>query len=168
MDDLIAVGKVAKAHGRYGEVLVLPFSEDSSSILELNHVYLTGKTSKRVEVLGARIERRGILLLLEGIADRETAKEIVGNTLEVKKNDLPLLPEDTFFTFEVMGLNVETEAGEEVGKVEEILKIREQDVYLVRKEENEILIPAIDSVVKKIDLKSRKMIITSLEGFVEK
>lgn len=165
MRNLFSIGKITKVHGIQGEVLVSPFLEDSSPFFQWNHFYLGGEEERRVEVHRIRNENRGILLQLRGIEDRESAKKLIGKTLEVEREDLPDLPEGTFFTFEVLGLKVVTEKGEEIGEIVEILKLPAHDVYLVKKGEKEVLIPAIDSVVMRVDLENRKMVVATMESF---
>jgi 16S rRNA processing protein RimM len=62
-----------------------------------------------------------------------------------------------------MGLEVENEKGEKLGKVIEVIKNPGNDIYIV-KNGKELWIPAIKEVVKKIDLKNKKMIIHIIEG----
>lgn len=166
MKDLIAIGKIARAHGLNGEVLVVPFSRDLSPFHQLNHFYFSEERERRVEVLSVRNINNGFLLQFQGIVDRDTAERLVGKILEVERSDLPSLPEGTFFTYEFIGLQVKTDKGEDVGEILDILKLPAHDVYLVKKGEKEILIPAIDSVVKSVDLENRKMVISPMAGLM--
>jgi 16S rRNA processing protein RimM len=175
MGDLIAIGKIAKVHGTSGEVIVLPFSDDTTPFLTLNHVFINGEERKRIEACRdvhgnsstIRNAKKELFLQFQGINDRDMAQKLVGKTLEVERKDLPSLPEGTFFTFEILGLKVVTDSNKYVGAVVDILKLPGQDVYLVKTDKGEILIPAIDSVVKKIDLKDRSMVITPMEGLLQ-
>ncbi|MCH7760952.1 16S rRNA processing protein RimM [candidate division TA06 bacterium] len=162
--DLIAIGMITKVHGTEGEVLVHPYTDELPSLLELNQVYLKGEEGRKVEVLQIRNDRRGVLLKLRGVEERETAQKMVGKTLGVERKDLPPLPSEIYFTFEVIGLKVVTESGENLGEIADVLKFPAQDVYLVKDGVKETLIPAIDTIVKKIDLEDRKMVISPMEG----
>ncbi len=84
--------------------------------------------------------------------------------LEVPIDDLPELEEDAFYRFEILGLRVVDEDGTELGEVEEVIETGSNDVYVVRDAESELLIPAIDSVVKQVDTTEKRMIVTLLEG----
>jgi 16S rRNA processing protein RimM len=175
MSDLIAIGRVAKVHGNQGEVIVLPFSDDTTPFLTLNQVFLDGDERKKIEScrdIPGNFSTNGnvrkkIFLQFQGIENRDMAQELVGKTLEVERKDLPSLPEGTFFTFEILGLKVVTDSDEYVGEIVDVLKPPAQDVYLVKTDKGEILIPAIDSVVKKIDMKNRLMVISPLEGLFD-
>ena len=72
-----------------------------------------------------------------------------------------------YFWYELIGLDVYLVSGEYIGKIENILPTGSNDVYIVGKEEKEYLIPAIEDVVKEIDIERKKMIIEPLEGLLE-
>ncbi len=112
----------------------------------------------------ARLHGEVLLLELEGIDTREEAERLRGLLLEVPEESLPALAEGQYFRFQVLGLDVFDRRGHSLGRIEEILKTGANDVYIVRDAESELLIPAIDTVVKEVDLGGRRMVVELIEG----
>ena len=72
-----------------------------------------------------------------------------------------------FYVDELLGLNVFSEDKKKLGVITRVWKTAANDVYVVKNDEKEILVPALKKVVKKIDLDKREMIICLLEGLDE-
>ena len=97
----------------------------------------------------------------------EKAKMIVGSFLEVEKRNAVKLPKDTYFIFEIIGLEVYTDKDEFLGKVENIISTGSNDVYIVKnKHKRELFIPATREVVKNIDLQKKRITINVLDGLI--
>jgi len=105
-----------------------------------------------------------LLLHLEGIDTREQAEALRGLLLEVPEDELAPLAEDQYFRFQILGMEVVDQDGQPLGRVEEILDTGATDVYVVRSAEGELLLPAIDTVVKEIDVAGRRMVVDVPEG----
>ena len=74
------------------------------------------------------------------------------------------LPEDEYYWHDIIGLEVVTDDGLSLGRVESIVPTGSNDVYVCAGGEREILLPAIDDVVKEIDVKKGTMVVTLIEG----
>lgn len=111
-----------------------------------------------------RAHTKTLLLRLEGIETRNQAEELRGKLLEVPEATLPHLEEDEYYRFDIVGMQVVDEDGTSLGSVVELLETGANDVYIVHDEESEILIPAIDSVVKQIDTKAGRMVVDVIPG----
>jgi 16S rRNA processing protein RimM len=72
-----------------------------------------------------------------------------------------------YYTFQLIGLDVLTTEGQYLGQVTDIMATAGNDVYIVEGEGGEILIPAIEDVVKSIDLKKGKMVIEAIKGLLD-
>ena len=115
---------------------------------------------------GARMQPPHVLLRFEDITDREAAAQLRGADLEVLKSEALELPEGEYFWHEVIGLRVETPAGEALGSVSDIIETGANDVYVVHGERGEILVPAIKDVVKAIDPPAGRMLIEPMPGML--
>ena len=92
---------------------------------------------------------------------------IVGSFLEVKRSNAIKLPKDTYFIFDIVGLEVYTNENELLGKVDNIISTGSNDVYVVKnKNKQEILIPAIREVIKDIDLVKKRITINVVDGLI--
>ena len=76
------------------------------------------------------------------------------------------LPGDSYFWHQIIGLKVRSDAGQELGEVADIMQTGSNDVYVVRKDSTELLLPAIKDVVQEIDLTGGVMTVHLMEGLV--
>ena len=85
----------------------------------------------------------------------------------VAREDFELLAEGEYYRFEIEGLKAYDDTGRYYGVVEEVIATGSNDVYIVRDEGKEWLVPMVDSVVKTIDLEQGKLIFHCVEGLFE-
>ena len=91
-----------------------------------------------------------------GIEDRSAAEALAGRFIEVPARPLP---PGSYYWHELEGLHVTDESGEPLGKVEEVFRAGENEVYRVVGPDGELLIPALRDVVRKIDLATGEMVV---------
>ena len=104
------------------------------------------------------------LLSLKGVLNRDQAKTLVGSELFIPESDLPLLDENTYYWHDLIGIEVYTVAEESLGRIESIIETGSNDVYVVKKDKKEVLIPALESVVLEIDIENKRMHVDLPEG----
>ncbi|NLM51353.1 MAG: 16S rRNA processing protein RimM [Firmicutes bacterium] len=166
MEQKAAIGKIINTHGVRGGLKVQMLSDFPERVKLLERVFVEKKgQSKPYRVLEAKIHGRFWLLWLEGIADLDAAKEQVGALITIPLSERVKLPPDTYYLDQIMGLEVFTVSGEFLGQVKEIIQTGSNDVYVVAADDlPEILIPALKSVVKDIDLEAGRMEVDLPEG----
>jgi len=106
------------------------------------------------------------IIKLISIDSIEQAQRLRGQAIEIHHSQLQPLPEGQYYYFQLIGLEVQTTQGELLGKITEILTVESNDIYVVSGNNGEILIPAIDDVVKSIDLDKGRIIIEPIEGLI--
>lgn len=74
------------------------------------------------------------------------------------------LSEDEYYIYQIVGLEVWTSEGGYLGRVLKVLFTGANEVYVVEGERGEILVPAIEDVVKEVDLGGGRLIVEPLEG----
>ena len=163
-------GKIVGAHGVKGNLKIFSFAE-SLSVFEKGSAILVVDSSgfeKYFKVKWVKPHGRSALLSLGGIENRNLAKTLIGSGLFVKKERLPELRDGAYYWFDIIGLAVFTTDENYVGIVKSIIPTGSNDVYVVwdaqKDSNNEILIPAIESVVLKIDLDQKRMVVALPEG----
>ena len=168
--DWIPVGRVTKVHGLKGELKFYP-SMDDTWIDDVRQIRLScgDPSQKFIECYIQSIRGKDIPLIIKfnKIDSIEMAKELVGYTVYVLRDRFPDLPEDEYYWFQIEGLQVYDEDGHYHGNIEEIIRTGSNDVYVVRDDKKELLLPMIDSVVKTIDLKEGRLIFHPVEGLLE-
>jgi 16S rRNA processing protein RimM len=166
LENALLVGEVVGLHGLRG-VLKLRSYADSPAFfapgLRLQMETLQGQAISG-SVAWAKPHGKGLLLALEGVDDRKAAEAFVGCRLHVSKAALPELEEGTYYWFELIGLSVRTTQGRYLGTLSAIVPTGSNDVYVVRNGDDEILVPALASVVQMIDRSEGRMEVTLPEG----
>jgi len=159
-----AVGRVLRPHGVRGALLLEAASDLVGMILPASKIYLGRRNSPAV-VRSIAPHGEHHLLFVEGVDDRNAAERFRGAEASLRSSDIPALPPGTYYHWQIVGLEVFTEDGEALGRVTEILQTRANDVYVVRGEpEGEILIPAIEPVIREIDLEAMTIRVRLLPG----
>lgn len=156
----IIIGRIGAPHGVRGEVRVEPLTDFPNRFDGLQKVY-AGEEVLSIE--GVRHHGDKILIKFAGIDTPEAVKKLNGVFLKVLRKDAVPLKEGEYYTFDILGLEVLDSEGHFLGKVENILFTGSNDVYVVKNEEREVLIPALKKVVRSIDLEKGTMIVTPLE-----
>jgi len=157
-----------RPHGLRGEVSVRLETDFPERFERLGDVYLV--QSGRVEaarITGRRPHKEGLLLTIHGIGDLEAAEGLRGAEIAVSRDAAVPLEEGAFYVFEVLGLRVRTEEGRLLGTVAEVMRAPANDVYVVRGDAGEILLPATREVVRRIDPASGEMVVALLPGMEE-
>jgi 16S rRNA processing protein RimM len=164
----VLVGRVVKTQGIKGQVKVLSSGEGAGALPVGSTVYLTnGKgMEKSLTVESSRPHQKMTILAFREVQRIEEAEELVGCSLYLAPENLPTLSADEFYWYQLQGLEVKTEKGKSLGRLEEIVPTGSNDVFVVRKDHGEFLIPATDEVVVHVDLKSKVMVVRPIEGLL--
>ena len=127
-------------------------------------VFIDGKPATIVDVSWHRDRP---VLKLSSIDCAEDAGKLRGKSIEIRQDQLHTLPEDHYYHFQLIGLKVVTISGEFLGEIKEILTGESNDTYVVQSTEGELLIPAIEDVVRSVDLERGFMEIEPISGLLE-
>ncbi|MBA3063589.1 MAG: 16S rRNA processing protein RimM [Atribacteria sp.] len=166
--EFITIGKVVSSQGNKGEVNVLPLTDSIDRFKNLATVFLRDNNSQTIlNIEKIRIKKDTVILKLKDIENIEEAKTIVGSFLEVERKNAVKLPKDTYFIFEIIGLEVYTENNVFLGKVENVISTGSNDVYIVKgKNKKELFIPAIREVIKDVNLGKKRITINMVDGLI--
>ncbi|MEL7655244.1 MAG: ribosome maturation factor RimM [Bacillota bacterium] len=161
----IKVGQVVNVVGLKGELKVYHYSDYKERFEELSKIYLEDTLYK---ISGVRYMKDMVILKLQGINDRTEAEKYKGQDIYFDKEDIRVLPEDTYYIFDLIGLEVKEENGNVLGVVSDVIQNTAQDLYEVETEKkNKFLIPAVDEFILNIDMKNRTMTVKLIKGLLE-
>ena len=160
--NFFVVGRVLRAWGIRGDLKVAPFTDRSEEFKQYRSV-VVGPQRKHYEVKSFRPYQGNWLLHLIGVETRNEAEALHGQEILIETAQRQR-QEGEFFAREVIGLQVRTMTGEELGEVVEILVTGANDVYVVKGTRGEILLPARVEVIKGIDLEAGVMTVELLPG----
>jgi 16S rRNA processing protein RimM len=162
--EYLSLGRIIRPHGVRGALLVEAFSEILPGLGPSHQIFL-GSERKPATIRSLRPHRKHLLLLLEGCEDRDSAEHWREQTIFIRLEEAEPLPEGVYYRWQILGLDVVSDQDEPLGKVEQILETGANDVYLVRDESgNELLLPAIESVILQVDLERGRLLVHLLPG----
>ena len=160
--DFIQIGKIVKPQGIRGEVKILPMTDHLERFLELKEVFLEQKGEKvPTKVMGARIGADAAYLFLERVYDRNAAESLRGCALFVDREHAAELPEGRYFIVDLLGAEVFSKEGRRIGVLKEVLQPGANDVFVVRTEDSEMLIPVVDAFVDTIDVQNKRVTVNA-------
>jgi len=166
---LILIGKIAATHGIKGQLRVIPYSGDPESILALKAFLVESPKGgmERFELEQATPHGKKVLVTLKTFHSINQVQYLVGRELYVRREELPELPGDEYYWFDLIGLKVTTAEGFALGTLEEIFATGSNDVYVVKGDHGETMVPALEDVVLSVDLERGLMTVALPEGLLE-
>lgn len=164
----IECGRIGRPWGIKGQVNV--FWNSGACPVGVGWVYTHEPDGGYVPhvVLSSRLHNGRSVVALEGITNPNDAKRLTNKKIYVPEESLPQLNKNEYYCYQILELDVETTSGKKIGKVVKIFSTGSNDIYEVKPPKGEtILIPAIKSVIKKVDIEKNTMIIEPLEGMLD-
>ena len=162
-EDFLLIGKIVGLHGIRGNLKVVSYAE-TPDIFETDLSFLIVDTRGQPHnhlIDWVKPHKRTLLMSFHDVQDRETAETLLQAEIYMKKADLPTLEEDSYYWFELEGLSVVDTDGKYLGRIESIFNTGSNDVYVVKNDAQgaaaELLVPALASVVRSIDLDQGEM-----------
>ena len=165
---LLTIGRIIGPHGIKGEAKLFSYAESIASFVPGVSLLLKRSDGKKGEykIVSVRPHQKGILLKLKGIDSIDEVNVWRNAEVFLEKTNLRELDDGTYYWFQIIGLQVITVDHEFLGKITDIIRTGGNDVYVVRNQSKEILVPAIESVVVEIDLNKQMMRIDLPDGLV--
>ena len=162
----IVIGKIIKPKGIKGEIKVLPLTDSSERFKLLNEISVAGKNGKLdiFKIENVTITTKTVNLKLKGIDTRNQAQELKGREIVIDETQTLPLNKGNYYIYQIIGLKAFDENGEYLGEVVDVLKNPGNDIFIIKKENKEYLIPAVKDIITKIDLKNCKIIIKQIKG----
>ena len=168
MIEYLEIGQIVNTSGLKGIVKVNPFTDDITRFEKLKTI-LVDKNGILVEyeIEQVRYHKNMVMLKLKGIDNIDQAEKLRNFYIKINRKDAVKLPKDSYFIVDLLGLEVYTSENELLGKVDDIFPTGSNDVYVVKNElGKQILIPALKTVIKNIDLENKKITVDLPEGLV--
>lgn len=162
------IGQIVNHFGIKGMVKVNPFTDDISQFEEMETILVEKKGSiQEMQIEDVKYSKNQVLLKLKGIETVEEAEKYRNCYLKLPREKARKLPKNTYFIADLIGLEVYTEEGNLLGKVDDIYNTGASDIYVIKDElGKQILLPAIKEVIKQVDLEEEKIVVHLLEGLV--
>lgn len=169
----VELGEIVNVVGLRGEIKILATGNFDASILGSRFLKLErpGGVVEAATCRGQRPKGGTLVVRLAGIDDRDAAEELVGGRLGFLAADYedPAFPRgDRLAAFVYLDCEVETTAGERIGRVQDVMTLPANWVLQVVDDDGrELLVPVIDEVVREVDRASGRVVIEAVEGLLD-
>lgn len=162
----IETGEIVGTHGVRGMVRIKPWADNGAFLSDFDTFYLDGgKSTLKIE----KIQPHGNVVIAQivGIDSIEKAEKLRGKVMFIKREDANI-PAGRYFVSELIGCRVfDSETKAEYGVISEVSKTGANDVWHINKNGNEYLLPAINEVVKRVDIDENIVEIRPMKGIFE-
>lgn len=168
MVEFLQVGAITATHGLKGEVKVFPTTDDKTRFKQLKKcIWEKGTKRQEMEVQACRFFKDMVILKFKGIDDINDVEPFVKGNLFVDREHAVACEEGEYFIADLIGLSVIDDTGKDLGYLIDVIQTGANDVYVVENQDTEILIPAIEQCILKVDLVESVMTVHLLDGLVE-
>ena len=166
MNKYLELGQIVNVKGLKEEVKVNSFTDDNTKFERISKVFVKQKnTLTEYEIEKVGYNKNQVIIKFKNIDTIEEAEKLRNSYIIVDREIFGELPEGVYYIADLIGLDVYTESNEYLGKVDDIFQTGSNDVYVVKDEKGkEKLLPGIDEVIKKIDLKENKITVNLIKG----
>ncbi|WP_058914413.1 ribosome maturation factor RimM [Entomohabitans teleogrylli] len=169
----IVLGKMGSAYGIRGWLRVFSSTEDAESIFDYQPWFIQkGSQWQPVELESWRYHNQDLIIKLKGVDDRDMANQFTNNEIMVDASCLPELEDGDYYWKDLMGCQVVTQQGYNLGKVTDMMETGSNDVLVIKANLKdafgikERLVPFLDGqVIKKVDLATRTIEVDWDPGF---
>lgn len=160
------IGQIVNTFGIKGMVKVNPFTDDISQFENMETILVDKKGSfLEMQIEEVKYSKNQILLKLKGIETVEEAQKYRNCYLKLPREKAKKLPENTYFIADLIGLEVYSDEGHLLGKVDDIYNTGASDIYVIKDDTGkQILLPAIKEVIKQVNLEQEKIVVHLLKG----
>lgn len=179
MEDLLQVGAITTTHGVRGEVKVFPMTDDVGRFKKLKKVLLENEGGYlELEITQVKFFKNLAILKFKGIDNINEVEKYKGRGLFVTREHAVKCEEGEYFIADLIGIKAETEEGELLGRLTDVLQTGANDVYVVQVDKDspyvdkipgkrkELLLPAIRDCILEVDMPGRSMRVRLLPGLL--
>ena len=161
--EFITIGKILAPWGIRGKLKVEVVTDFPQRFALYSQIYIKRQP---MTIDSTEWHKRKAIIKLNSVDSIEQAQRLKGQPVEIHHSQLKSLPEGQYYHFQLIGLEVWTTQGELLGNITEILAAASNDNYVISSAKGEILIPAVEDVIKSIDLDKRRLVIEAIDGLL--
>jgi 16S rRNA processing protein RimM len=168
MTKYLEIGQIVNTFGIKGMVKVKPFTDNIERFSNLEKIYIKNKSGQtEYKIQEVKYHKNMVLIKFEGIENPEQADLLRNSYLIVDRETEEPLEAGRYYIVDMIGLDVFTDDNEYLGKLEDIYNTGSNDIYVVKNElGKQVLLPAIEDVIKNIDMDNKKVIVHLIPGLV--
>jgi 16S rRNA processing protein RimM len=168
-DDMVLVGRIARAHGNKCQVIVNPETDFPEDRFQEGREVLTRQAGsvRRLAISAVRFQRGRPVVAFTGVETMDDAEALAGAELKVPSSELGRLPQGTYYHHELIGCEVRRADGATIGRVKAVEGPTAGSLLVVDTRRGEVLIPLAGEICVRVDPAARVIVIEPPEGLLE-
>lgn len=168
MDDFLRVGVITTTHGIKGEVKVFPTTDNPARFEVLKNAFIVYKNEKiNVTIKSVKFFKQYVIVKFKEFDDINLVEKYKSCDLIIDRKDAVELEENEYFICDLIGLNVITDEGEDFGVITDVLTSSANDIYVVKHNDKEVLLPVIDQCVLDVNIEEKKVTVHIMDGLLD-
>jgi len=169
LTELLLVGRIARAHGNKGQVIVNPETDFPGERFAEGNVLVVELGGQQIErrIASARFQQGRPIIALDGVETMNDAEALAGAELKVPAETLAPLAGGTYYRHDLVGCEVRTKDGRVVGTVTRVEGPLERSLLIVPGKLGEVMIPMVEGIVLNVDGASRRIVVDPPDGLVD-
>lgn len=167
-DNYLEIGIITRFQGNKGEVRVKATTDIPERFFDLDFVYLKrGNELKKLEIDYIRFHKQFVIIKFFDINSINEAEELKNYQVLIDESEKYLLPEDNFYVDDLIDCEVYLESGSYLGKLIDVVDTSGTDIFLVKGQDKEYMLPASREMILEIDLENKKIIVDPIPGILD-
>ncbi|MBR4099899.1 MAG: 16S rRNA processing protein RimM [Clostridia bacterium] len=163
----LEVGKIVGTHGVKGMTRVQVWADSPDFLKQFKYLYTDSEGNNKLNVLKVQPHGNISLVAFKGVESIEHAESFRNTVLYIDRKDVKL-PEGRYFITDLIGITVtDAESGAVLGEISDVSQTGANDVWHIKKDGKEYLIPAIDEVIVEVDIDNQTAVIKPLKGIFD-
>jgi 16S rRNA processing protein RimM len=169
LTELLLVGRVARAHGNKGQVIVNPETDFPGDRFAEGNVLVVDQGGQQIErrIASVRFQQERPIIALDGVETMTEAEALAGAELKMPAEKLAPLPGGTYYRHDLVGCEARTKDGQVVGMVSDVEGSLERSRLVVARQGGEVLVPMVETICVEVDPAAKRIVIDPPEGLLE-
>jgi 16S rRNA processing protein RimM len=168
-NDMALVGRIARAHGNKGQVIVNLETDFPHERFAEGNVLVVEQGGRQVErrIAAVRFQQGRPIVALDGIVTMNDAEALAGADLKMPASALAPLPEKTYYRHDLVGCDVRDTSGRAIGRVAGVEGPLERSLLRVEGDRGELLIPMVEGILVSVDPAAKVIVVDPPDGLLE-
>ena len=163
-NNYLIIGRISSVFGIKGWIKLVSHSRPRENVFSYPHWYVKPKKGQwtKIVVETGKPQGKTLVAKLSGIETREEAEQWIGADIAISRDMLPRTDQDDYYWADLIGLNVHTTDGEDIGTIIRLMETGSNDVLVVKNDQTrkEHLIPwVMEQVIKNVDLSEGQILV---------
>ena len=167
-EDYLEIGKITRYQGNKGEVRVKPTTDIPERFFDLEDVYLKKEDEIiELEIEYIRFHKQFVIIKFFEVNSIDEAEELKNYRVLIDESEKYLLPEDNYYIDDLIDCEVYLRDGEFLGILTEVVDTSGTDIFIVKGEAKEYMLPASREMITEINIDAKKIIVDPIPGLLE-